>query len=432
MATKNPKESFLLSRGWNILFKYLLRYKKDVIFLSIIGIVSAFTNAFVPYLIGNFFDALVSPREVNIGDYILQMWFVILMVWLMVQIFATITDRLNDIRSRIIGLRIRAEYASHASSYLLSLPVSFHKNHKHGETWDRITRAGGSMANIIEQVVISITPQLLSVGIGIVISYFINPILASILVTGVIVYIITLAKVVPPIVTLQRAGQKAWNDAHGIAFDAIANFQTVKQSTAEDFERKRIDRKYNFVVNLWKKVENIWANINFFQGATIVATQLAIFITSAIFITKGNLTIGELIALNGYALIVFGPFVRLAYNWQLIQNGIISIERGDEILNIPSELSKNEKNRIKGIIKGNVEFSNVSFSYGKKENELLHVYLGRVSSLPNIFINKDEAEDCKWMDINTLRNTITSRPELFTYWLQISIEKVSKCLKNLK
>lgn len=100
-------------------------------------------------------------------------------------------------------------------------------------------------------------------------------------------------------------------------------------------------------------------------------TQLAIFILSIIFIQRGEMTIGELVMFNGYAFMLFGPFVRIGRNWQVIQNGLITLGRAEKILVHPSEIYTPKNAVILSDIKGQVVFRNVSFAYQKKQSKVL-------------------------------------------------------------
>lgn len=362
---KNKKER--LFGGWKVVQEYLLENKRSLIIISIFGIVSALANGSVPYIVGRFFDALIKPNIVFSGIAIaMPAWLLFIALFALVQITANIVDWENDKRSRKIGTFVLADYNRRAVSALLRLPLSFHKEHKTGEVWDKIVRAGNSIAQIIEQVILPTAPQILGVCVSIAITFVIKPSLALILLGGLGIYIVTLARIVPPIAKLQRKGNKAWNKAYGDAYDAFANAQTIKQATAEKYEDKKIYRR--FILNaatLWYNVEKIWSGISFYQRAIVTVTQVSIFLLSVSLIAHGKLTIGELIAFNGYAAMVFGPFVRIGNNWQVIQNGLVAIDRANATLRSPAEphyIGGAEKPKK---YSGNIEFKNVSFSYGK-------------------------------------------------------------------
>jgi len=359
--------------GWRIVFRYLGQYRREVILLSVLGVISALANGFVPFVVGGFFDAILGSQQIFIGTrFEAPLWLGFLVAFGTVQAIANVVDWINDTRSRRVGTLLNAEYPSRAVARLLALPVSLHKEEKAGEIWDKVMRAMNGIVSIIERVVINIAPQLLSVLVGFAIAFFIHPVLAGVIVLGVVVYVGTLLKIVPPIVKLQRRGMKSWNKAFGAAHDAVANVQAIKRSTAEEYEARRIRSKYvNNAARIWFKVEKIWSGINFYQRVIITLTQIAVFAISITFIQRGDLTIGGLIALNGYAGMVFGPFVQLGYNWQTIQNGIVAIESAEKLLSTPAEDYIPKDAHVLKEIKGDIEFRNVTFSYKEDEPSVL-------------------------------------------------------------
>jgi len=370
---KEKKKKADLSRGWKILFKYLLEYKKQVVFLSVLGVVSALANGTVPYIIGRFFDAILDPVAVfSASNFEMPLWLLIIIIFAAVQIIADVVDWINSVERSRISTNIHARYLARGFAYLLKLPVSFHADRKTGEIKENINMASNNMTNIIENVIINLAPQFLSIGIGIAISFAISYQLGLVLIAGVLVYVAALLKVVAPIAELTRKGHKAWGEAYGYSYDAAANVYSVKKFTAEEYESKNIHKKFvDVAAVLWYKVEKIWSNIAFYQRIIVTATRVLIFVLSVVLIQKGGISIGDLIALNGYAAMVFGPFVTLGMNWQAIQNGLVRIEAAEKILTTPIENYTPANAAPVKSIKGDVEFRGVNFYYKKKDEDVL-------------------------------------------------------------
>lgn len=289
--------------------------------------------------------------------------------------------------SRKIGNLIFARYLAHACGHLIQLPLSYHKGEKSGKIWDKLHRAADWLSSIVEQVIINIVPQVLSIIVGLVITFFIHPLFTLILILGIGLYVGVLARILNPIAKLQRKGHIAWGRAFGSAYDVVVNVQAVKQATAEAYEKTNIFRKFVYgAARAWYRIEKIWSGITFFQRITVMVTQLAVFVFSVFFIQRGILTVGDLIALNGYAVMVFGPFARLGYNWQTIQNGLVAVERAEKILKSPTEPYVRKNAVQPHSIQGNVTFHNVSFRYKRSEPAVLedvsfNVYAGEIIAL---------------------------------------------------
>ena len=110
----------------------------------------------------------------------------------------------------------------------------------------------------------------------------------------------------------------------------------------------------------------VWGTLNLYQRFIILITQIIIFILSVVYIQKGIMTVGELLAFNAYASMVFGPFITIARNWQTIQNGIINIQETEKILETEQEYYE-PKDSVDVDLKGGIEFKNVSFHYDKEK-----------------------------------------------------------------
>lgn len=366
--TETPKitrENF--KTGLRVIVQHLLLYKKEATIISFLGIISAVGNGTIPYITGKFFDYLISPEtRYTLGFLDLPLFIFLLIGWFIVQIITYLFDWQINIRSDRLANFVWTRYLSYGFSYLFELPMSFHKKHKIGSVGDKINRAANALETIIGRIIIELSPQILSIAIALSIAYFLQPFLATILVVGLGVYLIILIKRVKPLAAIQKGFHDQINDTWGDMYDAIGNVSTIKQNTTETHEREKLfDRLHNQVIALWNKMNKVWSDLNFYQRLTILCTQTAIFIASIIYISNGSLTIGELIAFNAYAGMVFGPFVTIGRNWQTIQNGIINLHEAEKFLTTPKEIYQPTNKIDINEIKGDIIFDHVYFHYDK-------------------------------------------------------------------
>lgn len=359
--------------GLKIVAKYLRPHKKAITSLSILSVFSALANAFIPYLAGKIIDAIVLfTDKIEVFSYLIPAAILFLLVWLCIKIMDDILNWQINLRRENLGVTIMGEYIVNSFSYLIDLPLSFHKKYKMGEIIDRTVRAGNWLESIVNNVIITLAPQFLSIVIAFIIAFLIKPLLAFIILAAVLVYIFILARIAPSLVKLQRKEQKAWNAAYGNAYDAILNVQTVKQATAEKYEKRKFFKNFLLrAVQFWLRTWSIWQKMHFLQRLIVTITQLTIFLASLYFIWNGKMTIGQLVMFNGYAAMIFGPFTILANNWQNIQNGLVALERAEKILSQPIEIYEPENAIILDKIEGEIKFDNVSFSYEKRNLKVL-------------------------------------------------------------
>lgn len=354
--------------AWKILFKHLKNDMPTIRLIAVLGVLSAFANGAVPFIVGSFLDSLIDfSKTMTLGRVVISLWFALLVVWIVVQFFANVIDWIIDRKGRVLGLSVQNGYQFSGFKHLLYVPLSFHKDEKVGELVDKISKTSWQIASISEQILVSFAPSLLSVAVGIVVVSFINPLFTVVFLTGIAIYIVALIVLLRPSVQLFHDGHSAWTVMHGDAVQAVTNVQSVKHMATEDYEAELM--RVNFMektFGIWERLEHMWSNVSFYQRMIILVTQATVFLMSVYFIQNGELTIGELIALNGYAGLLFGPFVILGYQWQTLQNGLVGLKQAEDLVFSTSrEVYHPEKEFSPENIEGNVEFKDVTFAYSE-------------------------------------------------------------------
>ncbi len=358
-------------KGWRILWKYLSVYQRELTLLSVLGVFSAIANGSVPYVTGKFLDAILESHRVFMGTmFAMPSWALLLSLWGLAQLVAIGTDWTNDRMSRRIATKVYVDYHTRAQAILLSLPLAFHKNAKPGEIFNALNRAANGLDSISGHIVISLAPQFLSIAIGIGFAFIMNPTLAMILLMGIVVYVAVLFRMIPQAIPLQRLMHKAWGKSFAEMSQATSNILSAKQFGSEEYHEKKINQKFNQAFRFDVSINKIWSNVGFSQRTIVVVTQIVIFVSSVYLIQAGVMTIGELLAFNGYAALVFGPFVILGRNWQTLQNGLVGLERAEKILTEKPEDYTPIGAVQNFVFNGAIKFENVSFCYKKSQKVL--------------------------------------------------------------
>lgn len=364
-----------LYTGTKVLLKYMAQYRREITVLSVMGILSAIGNGVVPYIIGRFFDVITSPERVEILSYSVPVFAALLTVWAIVQLITYILDWKISILSEKFSNVIWLDYLSKGFGFLMLLPISFHKTNKIGEVSNKINVAASALETIAGRIVIDLSPQILSIIIAFVIAFLLQPLLALFLLLGVVIYIFIFSTKIKHTAVYQKEYWDVLNFVFGEAFDIVGNALAIKQATAEDHEMNKLSTKMKSAVPLWMRLTNLWSGLTLYQRMTILITQIIIFIMSVLYIQQGTMTIGELIAFNTYAAMVFGPFITIARNWQTIQNGIVNIQDTEKILQLETEPYEKEGS-VKLDLRGDIDFENVDFSYEHGKTVLQNVSFG--------------------------------------------------------
>lgn len=348
--------------GFNILVRELKPHKKVVLTLVGMGAIAAVFEAFVPLLAGKIIDAIITiasdPRTS------LTAILGLILAWFLSRVIHEVIGWRTDLKNQWLSSILEANYIAQGFGKLFEMPIRFHKEQKHGELGERITRAGDWLGRLVERVSVNLLPSFLTIIIALIIGFSINVTLTFILIGALTLYAAILWQFAPGLAALQVRTQLAYQIAYGKVYDALGNIQEIKQAATERYEQQDIRRKFvDRAMPLYLETRRMFQRLDFLQRMLIIISQLTIFVLSVFYVRNGVLTPGELVAFNGYTAMVFGPFVILGRNWQVVQNGFVALTRAEQVLNKKIELYKPKGGVSPERLVGKVSFENVSFSY---------------------------------------------------------------------
>ena len=359
-----------LREGIRGIWRHMRHYRSELLILIVLGLISAVANGAIPYITGRFFDALISLSQGK-QNSTFPFWATMLAIWAGIQIVANGIDWVMDRMRRKIDAESHIVIQAEGFAHLFKLPLTYHTNEHINAVISKISTAGWRISSIMQNV-IQIVPQLLSVVIGIVLAATINLPMAGVLATGVLVYVIVLIFMLRPIPAIDHKAHEIWSESWNDAASAVHQVTAVKQATAEEYEITKVHTNLTEkTARLWYSLEKIWSNVGFFQRVIVFLTQLTVFIASASLVAKGSMTVGDLIALNGYALMFFGPFVALGQSWQIVQNGITASGQLERVFEEKEEDYHPTTTTVPTEHSGRVVFDRVSFNYGDERLEIL-------------------------------------------------------------
>ncbi|HEY4506508.1 MAG TPA: ABC transporter ATP-binding protein [Candidatus Paceibacterota bacterium] len=360
----------LLIPGLKIVWKYVSRYKRELTFVIVLGVIIALVDGITPYLGGKLIDSLIKPYKLSLLGTVVYAHVWLLAAWGVAQAFMHVTSWIGSKRSQAIGRKLLTNYISDGFSHLLEVPMAFHKSRKIGDIQERIQRAASELHDIVSDIVTYLGPQILTFVVATLISFYINWILGIVLLAGVLIYASLMLVLLKPVINLNKKRNKAFREGWNNVFEALGNVLAVKQATTEKVEKQKITRSFNVgAYGAWMRVFELWQNLYLIQRVIILLTQVTVYIISIIKILDGTMTVGQLVMFNGYAAMMFGPFITLGKNWSTIQSGIISVEQAEGLVTHPKE-DYAGKTKIAGPIDGDVEFKNVSFRYERGKEVL--------------------------------------------------------------
>src|SRR3989344_6058198 len=179
--------------------RHVRPYRPTVITVAILGLISAISNGVVPYVTGHFFDALIalSQGHSTVIFFGVPLWGALLGAWAIIQILANAADWVDDRQRRSLESGIQMRIQAEGFIHLFQLPLAYHANEPIQAVMAKLSIASWRTGSVV-QTIVNITPQLLSVLIGITLAATISAPLAGVLAFGVFVYVLLLTRMLRP------------------------------------------------------------------------------------------------------------------------------------------------------------------------------------------------------------------------------------------
>lgn len=158
---------------------------------------------------------------------------------------------------------------------------------------------------------------------------------------------------------------QAENEASNKAVDSLINFETVKYFNNEQYEAKRYDGVLKKYEDANLKTQSSLALLNFGQNAIFSCALSTIMLLAANEIVKGNMTVGDLVMVNGLLFQLSIPLGFLGSVYREVRQALLDMRSMFTLMNIDTAI-QNKPNAPPLYIdrtNSSIEFRNVAFQY---------------------------------------------------------------------
>lgn len=258
--------------------------------------------------------------------------------------------------------------------HVISLPVSYFKNHQSGYILSRVFQDSNEIVNILLIKVFSAVNSIISLAVGGVMLFYINWKLALISVLIVPVFLLPQKLFNKKIRLKHKKNIEAWDMLRGRIQEIFSGVYNVKLNTAENLEIEKISNQTEIANKLsldeWKTIKYSQSVSDYIQ----IISPILIISCAVWFIMFDRLTIGEFIGYIGYVGFLFGPATKLFGYFISFQNALVALDRINKIKQFKSEESLTTSlHRPKSFIekKAKLVFEDVYFRYPENKNNQL-------------------------------------------------------------
>jgi len=211
----------------------------------------------------------------------------------------------------------------------------------------------------------------LYLGISLAVMFNLNWKLAVIVIAFVPLPAIIAAMAGPEQNRRERLLLDQWSKIYSRFNEVLSGIVTVRSFSMEDAEKKRFLRDVNSANQT--VIRGVGRDTGLGAATNLVVTfaRIAAIALGGMFILKGTITVGTLIAFLGYVGGLFGPVQGLTGIYQTIQRAYVSLDEIFSILDFQEHLGDAQDAQEITQVKGDVTFENVKFRYEDRSRPIL-------------------------------------------------------------
>src|SRR6478736_414587 len=364
------------------LFKYLKPHRGKFILGLVFIALSAFTTSLFPLFLGKMIDAaspgatlpgMDSGSKFGFGlkniHWSLNTTLLLIFAQLTVQTFFSF---MRVYLLTAVGEKSLADMRRDVYSKLLSMPMSFFTEKRVGELSNRISSDLSQIQDAISFTLAEFLRGVFMLIIGLGFIFWISPKLALVMLSVVPLLAIVAVVFGKRIRKMARRAQDQLADSGSIVQETFHGISIVKAFTSEFYEISRYVRSLKAVVST--AISNAR-----YRGAFVAFMIFSLFGTLAFVIWYGGrmiqqpgsgFTIGSLIMFVIFSMFVGGTFAGFADMFSQLQKTLGATQSVREILRTDGEPVDIKQVVVEPqhILKGNVRFEHVAFSYPSRKD----------------------------------------------------------------
>lgn len=351
-----------------------IRPRRVVFFLVLVSLTATglIESAAIPLAYKHFFDIVGGQAHTAAAATAL---IAIIVSVLVMNVARWVFRRMNDFGVTILETDGMEHLRRGAFRYLLRHSQNFFANTFTGSLVQRVNRLARAMERLIDTLVFTFIPLLITALSAIVVMWYTERPLAYVVAAWVVVFLGTNYAFSVWRLKYNIRAAEADSRATGTLADILTNNSAVTLFANFRDERERYDEVTGEQGRLTRFAWNVANVFDAVQAFLVLIAEFAIFYYAIPLWQEGLLTVGTLVLIQTYVIQLatrlwdFGRTVRTFYEIYADSKEMV------EIMKLPHEITDTPGARELSVREGKVSFEDVSFDFGRERAVLDHVSL---------------------------------------------------------
>lgn len=345
--------------------QYFLRYKSKILLGILFIVISNLLTVYVPIILK---DAINDLQNKVASETLLKYAALIIGVSLIAGVFRYLIRQTIIVVSREIEYDLRNDFWSH----IQKLPLRYFQNNSTGNIMSHATNDINSVRSFIGPAIMYFFDTVITLGFVITILFTLDyelTLYALLPLPFISIGVYAIGKVVhAKYMKIQENFSRMTTQAQ----ENFSGIRAIKSYVREQSEINKWDvisiEYFNRKMNLVKVQALIHPLLYFIAGIA----GLVVILVGGNKVINGTMNLGDIVAFVAYLSILIWPVIAFGWIMNIIQQGEASMKRLNKIFSEPYEIEDSSLTDLSiKELKGEIEFSNVSFKYAENLPEVL-------------------------------------------------------------
>lgn len=346
-------------------------YWRTILIIIILVLLIAILNQAEPFINRGLIDVvapLIEKKNFIIPPQIIYLFGALLMT----RFLRTVLRRIQNYIINIFTYKFRFDLRERGFIHLMKLSVSFFDQSISGELMNKLDRGTSQITSIVNNSGQIFIPNLLTALIGIGVVFYFYPPLALWMIAMFVPFLMISLWRFNRNKYLEKQEYQFYDNQYGHFWEVITSIRLIKSFIAENFEIKKLKNFNHQILDIRKKIEHNW-NLSTLGDLLLEAWNWSMYVWIILMGLQGKFSIGTIILLINYTDIVRWPLWELNWFFWDAKSAQLGARDYFKVLKQQSEIKDPLNSITLPIIKGKIDFKNISFSYNQNiiNNQLL-------------------------------------------------------------
>ena len=348
-----------------MLVPYLWEYRWRVTFALVFLVAAKLANVGVPLVMKEIVDGLDATNK------ILVLPLALLIIYGVLRLSTTLFAELRDVVFVRVTRRAIRRVALGVFRHLHSLSLRFHLERQTGGVSRDIERGTKGISTLLSYALFSIIPVILEFSLvaAVLLTRF-DWVFTAVTFGAVIIYLVFTFVVSEWRMDIRRLANELDSQTNTRAVDSLLNYETVKYFNNEEYEAGKYDENLRNYEAADVRTEVSLGFLNMGQSAIIAVAVTGLMILVAQGVVARQLTVGDLVLVNGLLIQLYIPLNFLGMVYREIKQALIDMDRMFRLLHEQREVQDKPGAADLNSQNATVRFEHVGFSYDPRRRIL--------------------------------------------------------------